>query len=217
MGQKRILKLATRGKRFAAGLIDSIPAYFFIFFYLFLIFSILKTNIYPDEGFGYGSYDSEMDTAVFIGSGAIIYMLFCLVWFIVQLVFYSKGQSIGKAILGLQVVNSKDGKQTNFGWMLFRNIVAKAACGPFFCIGYWWILIDDRNRGWHDKISDTLVIDLKASNIEKVNPQYTISDPDSSVQVTATDNPVATNTASYTITAAELAAQTEEASKTEIE
>lgn len=204
MEQKRVLKLATRGRRFAAGIIDSIPLVIVVFIYIFALFAIIDASVYP-----YGQYHFDMALVNF-GFGIIFFMVFALAWGIVQLVFFAKGQSIGKAILGLQVVNRKDGRQTSFGWMLFRNIVAKAGCSPFFGIGYWWILIDERNRGWHDKISDTLVIDLKASNIGKVNPNYIISDPDSSVQVTATDNPVATNTTSYTITAEELASQNEE-------
>ena len=30
-----------------------------------------------------------------------------------------------------------------------------------FFLGYIWILIDDKNRSWHDKILDTYVIDVK--------------------------------------------------------
>ena len=32
-----------------------------------------------------------------------------------------------------------------------------------FLLGFIWILIDERNRGWHDKILDTYVVDLKES------------------------------------------------------
>ena len=51
--------------------------------------------------------------------------------------------------------------------MLFREWFVKAASASVFLLGFIWVVIDDKNRGWHDKILDTYVVDLKES--EAVN------------------------------------------------
>ena len=64
------------------------------------------------------------------------------------------------------VVSSTDGRPFRFWKMMFREIIVKQASGVLL-LGYIWILIDEKNRGWHDKILDSYVVDLKES--EKMN------------------------------------------------
>ena len=47
--------------------------------------------------------------------------------------------------------------------MLLREWIVKGASSYVFMLGFIWVLIDDKNRGWHDKILDTYVIDQKES------------------------------------------------------
>ena len=49
--------------------------------------------------------------------------------------------------------------------MLFREWFVKKASGSIFLLGYIWVMIDEKNRGWHDKILDTYVVDLKETEI----------------------------------------------------
>jgi hypothetical protein len=51
--------------------------------------------------------------------------------------------------------------------MFFRECFVKSASGSVFGLGYIWILLDEKNRGWHDKILDSYVVDLKES--ERMN------------------------------------------------
>ena len=152
MKKKRILKIAARNKRFLAGLIDElIPAVIAI---LMLICSgtMIGASLY------YGGYGGLH------GLSALMMVVFCLILIAflgVEIYFYSKSQSIGKAIVGLKVVSSVDGKPVTFGKMLLREFIIKGASEVMFFLGYIWILIDDKNRSWHDKILDTYVIDVK--------------------------------------------------------
>ena len=57
--------------------------------------------------------------------------------------------------------------EIGFWKMLFREWFVKKASATVFFLGYIWVLIDDKNRGWHDKVLDTYVVDLKES--EKLN------------------------------------------------
>ena len=86
---------------------------------------------------------------------------------VLEFILFAKGKSIGKAIIGLQVVSSTDGKPFRFWKMFFRECFVKSASGSVFGLGYIWILVDEKNRGWHDKILDSFVVDLKES--ERMN------------------------------------------------
>lgn len=161
MKKKRILKIAARNKRFLAGLIDElIPAVIAI---LMLICSgtMIGASLYYG---GYGYYDYGYGYGGLHGLSALMMVVFFLILIAflgVEIYFYSKSQSIGKAIVGLKVVSSVDGKPVTFGKMLLREFIIKGASEVMFFLGYIWILIDDKNRSWHDKILDTYVIDVK--------------------------------------------------------
>jgi hypothetical protein len=102
--------------------------------------------------------------------------LLLIAYVVVEFVFYAKGKSIGIAILGMQVVSSTDGKPFRFWKMVFRECIVKAASGSAFGLGYIWVLIDEKNRSWHDKILDSYVVDLKES--QKLSIRKDTSDTD---------------------------------------
>ncbi|MBQ1329008.1 MAG: RDD family protein [Mogibacterium sp.] len=174
MSDKKVMKLASRSKRFGAGVIDFvIPFVAYLVFIGVLAANGLKYSPYNDFGYGYGygygydfgyNYGSRLSG----GSAAVlaIISLMLIAYVVVEFVFYAKGKSIGKAILGLQVVSSTNGKPFSFWRMMFREILVKQASGVLM-LGFIWILVDEKNRGWHDKILDSYVVDLKES--EKMN------------------------------------------------
>ena len=174
MSDKKVMKLASRSKRFGAGVIDfAIPFVAYLVFVGVLAANGLKYSPYNDFGYGYGygygydfgyNYGSRLSG----GSAAVlaIISLMLIAYVVVEFVFYAKGKSIGKAILGLQVVSSTNGKPFTFWKMMFREILVKQASGVLM-LGFIWILVDEKNRGWHDKILDSYVVDLKES--EKMN------------------------------------------------
>lgn len=184
MAGKKVLKLASRGKRFGAACIDAIaPVTLYLIF-----FSIMAANGmgpgyqygYGDNfgyGYGYGyNYGFNAGSRLSGGSAAAVLIIFVLLitYLIVEFVFFAKGKSIGKAALGLQVVSSINGKPFGFAKMLLRECIVKGACGSTFFLGYIWILIDEKNRGWHDKILDSYVVDLKES--AKLNKKRAAAD-----------------------------------------
>ena len=174
MSEKKVMKLASRSKRFGAGVIDAvIPFVAYLAFVCILAANGLKYSPYDDFGYGYGygygydfgyNYGSSLSGA---SAAVIVFIsLLLIAYVVVEFVFYAKGKSIGKAILGLQVVSSTNGKPFTFWRMMFREIIVKQASGVLM-LGFIWILVDEKNRGWHDKILDSYVVDLKES--EKMN------------------------------------------------
>jgi uncharacterized RDD family membrane protein YckC len=78
-----------------------------------------------------------------------------LYFIIMHMVF---GQTIGKMILGIQVVRS-DGRRIGllistlrfFGYIISFVLL---------CFGFFWVIVDNQRQGWHDMIADTVVIKL---------------------------------------------------------
>lgn len=66
------------------------------------------------------------------------------------------GQTPGKMLMGLRVVTT-DGQYISFGQAVRRLIGYFVAAFPLY-LGFFWILIDDRRRGWQDKIAGTCVV-----------------------------------------------------------
>ncbi|MBO9363093.1 MAG: RDD family protein [Thermoflexus sp.] len=75
----------------------------------------------------------------------------------IQLYFWSRGKSIGKWILGMQVVH-EDGRPAGFGTMLVRELIGRPLSADPFYLGFLWILLDREHQGWHDKPVRTRVV-----------------------------------------------------------
>lgn len=153
MGNKKVLKIASAGKRFGAWVIDEVI--FWVAIVVCALFMSIPVGVIGE------SCSSGLFGGILGFTMVGLFMIAGLAYLIVQLYFYSKGQSIGKTIVGLRVVHKKDGTPLSFWWMLLRELVVKKASEVVFCLGYIWILIDDNRQGWHDKILDTYVIDEK--------------------------------------------------------
>ena len=155
---KKRMKLAKPGKRFGAACIDgAIPVVLCIISMIAAPSRSTYTYDYSyNNQYSYGYREATSGSPVVM---AIIGLLL-LAYLVVELVFYAKAASIGKKILGLQVVSSIDGTPLGFGRMLYREFIVKQASSVLM-LGYIWILVDEKHRGWHDKIMDTYVVDSK--------------------------------------------------------
>ena len=168
MSQKRVMKLATRGKRFGAGLIDSVPVAFITIIFFGQVVSGIMSLI-QDAMNSLSEYGSYYNNQPYV-TGGVSYPS-------IVMIFFSRSQTIGKAILGLRVVDARTGRPVGFAKMLLREIIVKKASSSVLWLGYIWILIDKYNRGWHDKILDTYVIDEKPSVPQKTFVDFTEDNP----------------------------------------
>ena len=80
-----------------------------------------------------------------------------LAWLIFHLVLWTRGLTPGKWILGDQVVDTR-GVRAGFWRMALRETIGKFISGIVLGLGYFWILEDKDQQGWHDKIAGTLVV-----------------------------------------------------------
>ena len=83
---------------------------------------------------------------------------FFVVYFVYFPYFWTKnGQTLGMRPFKLRVVMDKDGGKVTMGPAILR-LIGYWIDQIIFYLGYIWVLIDSRRRGWHDLIAGTVVI-----------------------------------------------------------
>jgi len=101
-------------------------------------------------------------THLFGNSLQSIFNLFFLFGILgIQLYYFTKGQTIGKKLVKIKVIKKNKEEKISFFGMLIRETIGKALSGAFFSLGFLWILIDDDNQGWHDKLVSSIVVNEK--------------------------------------------------------
>jgi len=75
--------------------------------------------------------------------------------------FWARGGATpGMKVAGIRVVNDRDGSRIGWGAALLR-LVGWWVSSAVFYLGFVWILVDGRRRGWHDLIAGTCVISAR--------------------------------------------------------
>jgi uncharacterized RDD family membrane protein YckC len=93
------------------------------------------------------------------GIGLILYFVVLLgVTFLYFPYFWANGgQTIGGKVMKIRVVYDEDGRPV--GWAAgFVRLVGYYLSAFVFYIGFLWILVDKRKRGWADLLAGTCVI-----------------------------------------------------------
>lgn len=67
------------------------------------------------------------------------------------------GQSIGQRLVGLRIIRT-DGTLLGYRTVVLRHLVGYPL--SFLCLGlgFLWMIIDPRQRGWHDRLAGTLIV-----------------------------------------------------------
>jgi uncharacterized RDD family membrane protein YckC len=89
-------------------------------------------------------------TILFVIAGLIGLLYFPYFW-------ANGGRTLGMRPFNLRVVRDSDGGPIGWGTAILRLIGLWIAAAVFY-IGYIWIFIDKRRRGWQDLIAGTVVI-----------------------------------------------------------
>lgn len=132
-------RIASKGKRFANYIIDLI--FFWFFSYIFSVILVIVLVLV-----------SPRSLLFFIENSYAEYLF----RFIVAMIYYSSfevltGRTIAKFITKTKVVK-ENGEKPNFGTILIRSLCRFIPLEPFSFLGL-------ENKGWHDRISKTIVIE----------------------------------------------------------
>jgi len=105
----------------------------------------------------------EDDQITEISAGAVAgFSVLLLISLVIGLLYFPffwarGGQTPGMRPFSLRVVRDSDGGPIGWGTALLRLIGLWVAAIVFY-IGYIWIFIDKRRRGWQDLIAGTIVV-----------------------------------------------------------
>jgi uncharacterized RDD family membrane protein YckC len=72
----------------------------------------------------------------------------------------ASGQSLGKRLLRIRVVDFETGERIDYRRALGRSI-GKILSGIPFALGYLWMLWDRDGQTWHDKLAHTTVANVQ--------------------------------------------------------
>jgi uncharacterized RDD family membrane protein YckC len=93
------------------------------------------------------------------GLAAAFAFLLVGVILVVSIGFWARsGHTPGMRVFKLRVVRDVDGGPISGGTAVIR-LIGLWISGAVFYLGYIWILIDKRRRGWHDLLAGTCVIE----------------------------------------------------------
>jgi uncharacterized RDD family membrane protein YckC len=104
--------------------------------------------------------------------GPLIYILmhrasvFTPLYFLLPFLYYwlftgLRGQTLGKMVCGIKVVNA-EGSAPGLVFALLRELPGKILATIPVYLGYLWIIWDGQKQGWHDKIANTYVVRVES-------------------------------------------------------
>jgi uncharacterized RDD family membrane protein YckC len=91
---------------------------------------------------------------IYIVGGIALFLYFPFFW-------QRSGQTPGMRLMQIKVVRDADGGPVTWGPAILR-LIGFWISGIVFYIGYIWVFIDKRKRGWFDLIASTVVIKAPA-------------------------------------------------------
>jgi uncharacterized RDD family membrane protein YckC len=131
------VEFGSPGARLVAYIVD-VLIQFGLSIALFLFSTILTAIVWP------------LGVLAFLASIAFLFVYFPYFW-------QKSGQTPGMRLMQIKVVRDKDGGPIGWG-AAFLRLIGYWVSALVFYLGYIWIFIDKRKRGWHDLIAGTVVV-----------------------------------------------------------
>ena len=135
------------GRRLVATIIDGFVVLFISFLLVFILGFIELLTGWRITG----------STAAWNTIILITVLVFSVLYYVLQ--WAMKGETVGKVVLGMKIVD-KDGTPPSLVKSLLRY-VGYLIGGIVLSIGFIWVAIDKKHRGWHDLLAGTYVIDAE--------------------------------------------------------
>jgi uncharacterized RDD family membrane protein YckC len=92
--------------------------------------------------------------------GLVLLLIGSIVFFVLWMRKLGRGQSWGQKAVGISLVGRDAGRPIGGGKAFLRYIVASLISGALFGLGYLWMLWDRDKQCWHDKIMNTVVVEV---------------------------------------------------------
>ncbi len=162
------VRFASHGPRLVAYIIDSLIVSVVFFVLFFVLGAVLFAGARPGltDLSDLSPSDFENGAVPPAAAAALAgFTIFVLVAIVVSFAYFPffwarSGQTPGMRPFGLYVVRDSDGGKVSAGQAILRLIGLIISGIPLY-LGYIWIFIDKRHRGWHDLIAGTVMIERK--------------------------------------------------------
>lgn len=156
-------ELAGFGDRLLATIVDGLvqfvlllPLYVAFFFVLIIGLGAADSGDPSGEAaFGFGMFLVLALMMLALAAGFVVY----LVWSVGG----PAGQTLGKHLMRVRVVDENSNTPIGYGRAALRELLGKWLSGALFYLGYLWMLWDPNKKTWHDMIATTQVVKLPAT------------------------------------------------------
>ena len=151
------------GRRLAAALLDGLLLGFLTFILVTVLgLVILLIDIFrPDQVVPF-------DTFIVVAAAILSLVYYVGYW-------STSGQTLGKTMLGLKVVD-RTGSPLSTGQAILRYL-GYLISAALFSLGFIWIAFDQKRQGWHDKIAGTYVVEAGTEPFEANAVRFTPAEP----------------------------------------
>lgn len=100
----------------------------------------------------------QLDVGLLLGgialaAAAAIVVMVMYIWAVAK-----SGQTWGRKIVGIRVINEQTGAPPGWGKAIGRTLFAGFISAQILYIGYLWMLWDDKKQTLHDKVASTHVV-----------------------------------------------------------
>jgi len=111
---------------------------------------------------GIAGFAIDTETGTGVGILAVLVVLYIIIATVGSFLYYGlmwsrSGQTVGKKMMGLQVVTT-EGELPGFWRSVARAIIGYGLSSAVFNLGFLWMLWDDQQQTWHDKLFGTYVV-----------------------------------------------------------
>lgn len=159
----RTIEVVGFGRRLAASLLDGLLLGFLTFILVLVIgFVALLIDIFKPEQI------VPFDTLIILAAAILSLVYYVSYW-------STSGQTIGKTMLGLKVVD-RTGSPPSTGKAVLRYL-GYLISAAIFSLGFIWIAFDQKRQGWHDKIAGTYVVEATTEPFEVDAVQLVPAEP----------------------------------------
>ncbi len=132
---------ATLGARASSFLVD------YILVLLILMVSISVASIFKSAAPGLAGWIVTLGYLA-----ALAFVVWNWGWMCVR-----EGHTIGQRLVGLKIVRA-DGAALDYRTILLRHLIGYPLSAICAGLGFLWMVIDGKQRGWHDKLAGTIVV-----------------------------------------------------------
>ena len=103
--------------------------------------------------------DGRENVGAIVGGALLMVLGWLLSIFLYLRALATTGQTWGRNLVGVRVVDGETGGALGWGKAIGRTLFASFISANICYLGYLWMLWDPKRQTWHDKVAGTYVVE----------------------------------------------------------